>query len=55
MVYSYDGGSGRVQEICITRFGTFVTFQFICEVPANNFAAVEPVFKSIIDSFRLMS
>jgi HEAT repeat protein len=53
MIYSYDGQEGRIQEECITLFGVGVTFQFICECPAQQFNNVNPVFKSIVESFRI--
>jgi hypothetical protein len=53
LLYSYNGNSGRIKEMNITRFGTFSTFQFTCEAPPNDWPSVEPVFNRIIESFKL--
>lgn len=51
--YSYDGDEGRVEEMNITRFATFSTFQFTCEAPAKDWASAEALFNQIIESFTL--
>lgn len=57
MAYTYDARNAsntRMQESSVTRFGKD-TFQITCEAPAADFGKVEPVFQSIIDSFRFQS
>ena len=53
MVYSYDGQNGRIQEEMITLFGVGVTYQFICETPAGQYANLEPIFSRMLESFRI--
>jgi len=53
LVYRYDGAKGQIQEQSTTLFGVEITFQFVSEVPVQEAAKFQPVFNSILESFRI--
>ncbi len=51
MLYSYSGNRGRIKEESVTVFGNDITFQIICEAPADRYAHFQPVFNRMLASF----
>ena len=51
-IYSYDGKTGRRQEMSIFIFCPTSAYDLVFEAPAADWARHEPTFQRIVDSFR---
>jgi hypothetical protein len=51
-IYSYDGKTGRRQEMSIFIFCPSSAYDLVFEAPAADWALHEPTFQRIVDSFR---
>lgn len=52
LVYSYDGGAGKVREKQINVFGSSVTYRLMSEGPEAQIEPIEEYFDSIVAGFK---
>jgi len=53
MVYSYKREMGKIMEESITLFGDKLSFQFISEIPFNQYSGLKECLNKIIASFQM--
>ncbi len=54
-IYSYDGKTGRRQEMSIFIFCPTSAYDLVFEAPAADWTRHQPTFQRIVDSFRWLS